>query len=191
MPVSYNPRLKFYVWENQNWNIKESLAGEKSLENVLYVFKIFEGRSLNFRFDISDIYYSGDYSMIFNVYPLEKPSFAVTMEVSYEDNIFMPYKKTAESIAAFGSPEEFKKDDSLYKELEKCKAENTNLLLYSAAFNEDPAMSEYLIKCGFAVAGRTVEEDYYGDKGMSALEAWKYGGSCYDLKIREKRDILD
>ncbi|MBB5218159.1 hypothetical protein DYE49_06565 [Treponema rectale] len=177
LPVSYDPRLKFYVWENQNWNIKESLAGEKSLENVLYVLKKLEGRSLNFRFDISDIYYSGDYSMIFNVYPLEKPSFAVTMEIPYEDNIFMPYKKTAESIAAFGSPEEFKKDDSLYKELEKCKAENTNLLLYSAAFNEDPAMSEYLIKCGFAVAGRTVEDDYYGEKGMSALEAWKYGGN--------------
>ncbi|MCR5217531.1 leucine-rich repeat protein [Treponema sp.] len=176
-PISYDPCLEFYVWENQTWNIKENMSGEKSLENAYALLKKIEGRPLGFRFSIDDRYYTGDYSMTFNIYPVEKPSFAVTLELPYENSIFMPYEKTAEAAAAFGSSEDFKNDGSLYEKLEKCKAENTNLLLYSAAFNEDPAMSEYLIKCGFAVTGQDVEDDYYGDKSMSALEAWKYGGN--------------
>lgn len=170
----YDPELTLYVWENQSWQKKGKKWGEGNLEKISAFLQLLEEKDFGFRFDAGDENSSKAENLLyFTVYPKLKPGFEcpVKFPVIYGKNL--DFAREPQSVAAFGKPEEFKKDKVLFNGMKHCLEDN-NLLNIAAAFNPDPEMAEYLISQGFPLSGKD---------SPPALELWKCGEN--NNKVRD------
>lgn len=178
IPEVHDPKLRIYVWENSIWKEISGTWNEKPLKRVMEFKKLLESRNLEYNFYINnDSDESGTF--VFNVTFAANPYFSVSMEFPFVDYEFQDFRKNLSSVAAFGTLEDVRQHPVL-KELVEQGQQSTMVgspVVYAAAFNPDPQVTEFLIDQGFDLTFSEYEHT------VSALEAWNLGKNS--TKVRD------
>ncbi len=181
IPEVHDPKLCIYVWENNTWKEISDTWNEKPLKRVREFKKLLDSRNLEYNFYIANNSEEAG-TFVFDVTFRANPYFHVSVEFPFADNEFKDFKKDLNSVAAFGTLEEVRKNPVL-KDIVESGQQKTltgSPVVYAAAFNSDPQVTRFLIEQGFDCL---LLHEF--EHSISALEAWNLGKNSVEI-----RDIL-
>lgn len=181
----YPCRLEIYEWREREWRRQTEESHSPALDEIFGAISFIGGRGLSYDFNIAE---SGDDSACVTAYPnggaLDLP---VPLAFGYDGKagVFLPYKRTAVTELAFGTPESLESLGDWKAEYDGTETgfSPVEIFCYPAAYNRDPAMVDFLRESGLKVeSGRTAGDGESGPYNFTALEAWQAGGNTAGVR---------
>lgn len=170
----FNQYEKFYVWQKDKWVELKNPASENSIKEVIDFCSMLKKRNINYYFrpegDLEEI----EIAPIFDKYGPW-----VNCKFTMQDGKFVLNKNEAMYQIAFGTVDGLKSIDDWKNKLD----EEDNPVVFAAAFNPDPKMTEYLLENGLKPIPQDLIHTDVDYRHPAVLDAWMAGGN--NDKVRD------
>lgn len=169
----FDQQEKYYVWQKDKWVELKNPGSENSIKEVIDFCSQLKKRNINYYFRPTDSPEEIEIAPIFDKYgPWVNCNFKM------KDDKFILNKSDPMYQIAFGTVDGLKSIDDWKNKLD----EEDNPVVFAAAFNQDPEMTECLLQNGFKPLPQ--DEHYDVDyRHPSVLDAWMAGGN--NDKVRD------
>lgn len=171
----FDQQEKYYVWQKDKWVELKNPGLENSIKEVIDFCSHLKKRNINYYFRPTDSPEEIEIAPIFDKYgPWVNCNFKM------KDDKFVLNKSDPMYQIAFGTVDGLKSIDDWKNKID----EEDNPVVFAAAFNHDPEMTEYLLQNGLKPLPQDIHIDV-DSRHPPVLDAWMAGGNN-----EEVRDVL-
>ncbi|MBQ0161729.1 MAG: hypothetical protein KBS84_01040 [Treponema sp.] len=169
----FDQQEKYYVWQKDKWVELKNPGSENSIKEVIDFCSQLKKRNINYYFRPTDSPEEIEIAPIFDKYgPWVNCNFKM------KEDKFVLNKSDPMYQIAFGTVDGLKSIDDWKNKLD----EEDNPVVFAAAFNSDPEMTEYLLQNGFKPLPQDIHIDV-DSRHPPVLDAWMAGGN--NDKVRD------
>lgn len=177
----YPPDPQVYEWNGNSWKLQSKSKHNSALDEVFKTLTFIENRGYSYKFDVGQY----DYDDVFiTVYPNDYMDIPVELRFEYDNGVYLPYKKTAVTELAFGSPESLSALGNWKEQLaDEFDYRVIQSYWFPAAYNHDASMVKFLEESGEQIKDK-YEDEYNGLRpyDFTVLDAWEAGNNTEEVR---------
>lgn len=181
---------EIYEWNGNSWKLQTVSNHNSALDEIFKTLNFIESRGYSYKFDAEG--YS-DEDVFITVYPNDYMDIPVELRFEYDNGVYLPYKKTAVTELAFGTPESLSALGNWKEQLENVfDYREIQSYWFPAAYNHDASMVKFLQESGEQIKDKY--EDKYDDLrpyDFTVLDAWEAGNNTEEVRTALKQAGAD